>query len=175
MNLKNQKGAITLFVLVSLMFFMASIVSVQMYLQSKQTAVNREYRQIKSGYESNLTNMDSIYSKLVEMNNLDISISADNAVISDSIKKITVPIVFNNTNLDIKSIKYGWLYSSTQLQSEEYTGEDIENWTYVQIQDGNNTIMASNQYDDNGYYYLCLKVNNKEFWIDNPIEILPLA
>ena len=47
-NIKNEKGSITLFVVVSCMFFVASVVSVQMYMQSKKIAVDREYRAIKS-------------------------------------------------------------------------------------------------------------------------------
>ena len=41
-NLKNEKGSITLFVLVSCLFFIASVTCVGMYMQSKQTAVDRE-------------------------------------------------------------------------------------------------------------------------------------
>ena len=53
-NYRNQKGSITLFVLTSCLFFMASITGVFLYTQSKQIAVEREYRQIKSVYEENL-------------------------------------------------------------------------------------------------------------------------
>ena len=52
-NLKNQKGSITFFVLSSCLFLIASITGVFMYIQSKQIAVDREYRQIKSFYERN--------------------------------------------------------------------------------------------------------------------------
>ena len=54
LNLKNQRGSITVLVLSTCLFFLASITTVFMYMQSKQTAVEREYRQIKSTYESNL-------------------------------------------------------------------------------------------------------------------------
>lgn len=52
-NLRNQKGSITLFVLISCLFFVASVACVQMYMQSKKIAVDREYRAIKSNYEGN--------------------------------------------------------------------------------------------------------------------------
>lgn len=53
LNLKNQKGSITYFVLISCLFFITSVTGVFMYMQSKQIAVDREYRQIKSFYEGN--------------------------------------------------------------------------------------------------------------------------
>ena len=53
-NFRNQRGSITLYVLTSCLFFMASITGVFIYTQSKQVAVEKEYRQIKSIYESNL-------------------------------------------------------------------------------------------------------------------------
>ena len=70
MNLKSQKGSITLFVLVSCLFFLASVACVNMYMQSKQVAVDREYRQIKATYEKDINNMDSIYTELSNKNNL---------------------------------------------------------------------------------------------------------
>ena len=41
-NLRNEKGSITLFVLISCLFFVASVACVQMYMQSKKIAVDRE-------------------------------------------------------------------------------------------------------------------------------------
>ena len=54
MNLKSQKGSITLFVLVSCLFFLASVACVNMYMHSKQIAVDREYRQVKANYEKDI-------------------------------------------------------------------------------------------------------------------------
>ena len=54
LNLKSQKGSITVLALSSCLFFLASVTTVYMYMQSKQVAVEREYRQIKSIYENNL-------------------------------------------------------------------------------------------------------------------------
>ena len=39
-NLRNEKGSITLFVLISCLFFVASVACVQMYMQSKKIAVD---------------------------------------------------------------------------------------------------------------------------------------
>ena len=60
-NLKNEKGSITVFVLASCLFFIGAVACTQIYMQSKQTALEREYRQIKSNYETDSDNIDDIY------------------------------------------------------------------------------------------------------------------
>ena len=70
MDFKNQKGSVTLFVLVSCLFFIASVACVDMYMQSKQNAIDREYRQIKASYEKDINNMEEIYTELSGQNNL---------------------------------------------------------------------------------------------------------
>ena len=67
-NLRSEKGSITLFVLVSCMFFIASVACVQIYMQSKQTAVDREFSQIKDNYEGNSldeNNLKESYEKIL--------------------------------------------------------------------------------------------------------------
>ena len=77
-NLRNEKGSITLFVLISCLFFVASVACVQMYMQSKKTAVYREYRQIKSNYEGNTldeNNLKEDYIQVEKLNNTNINIT----------------------------------------------------------------------------------------------------
>lgn len=50
-NLKNEKGAITLFILASLLFFILAITSVAINLNHKQAGVEENYQKIKSSYE----------------------------------------------------------------------------------------------------------------------------
>ena len=69
-NIKNEKGSITLFVVVSCMFFVASVVSVQMYMQSKKIAVDREYRAIKSNYEGNTLEEENLKNDYIEVEKL---------------------------------------------------------------------------------------------------------
>ena len=63
LNLRNQRGSITFFILSSCLFFIASVTGVFMYMQSKQIAVDREYRQIKQVYEESLNEVDPTYEK----------------------------------------------------------------------------------------------------------------
>lgn len=60
-NLRNCKGAITLYILVSLLFFIIAIVNVQINLKSKEASVESEYQKIKASYEQQDAN--EVYSE----------------------------------------------------------------------------------------------------------------
>lgn len=168
MNIKNQKGSITLFVLISCLFFLASVASVSIYMQGKQIAVDREYRQIKANYEKDINNMNSIYVELASKNNL--SFNFGTPEINKIDKKLSVGVYVNLEYLDIKSLKYGWYYSS--ISTNNPSASTITNWTYVENQIGENEFIAINNYtEDTGYYYLCIMVDNTIFWNNNAIMI----
>lgn len=61
MNLKNNKGSITLYILVSLLFFIIAIVNVQAYLKTKESGVESEYQKIKASYEKDAS---EVYTRL---------------------------------------------------------------------------------------------------------------
>ncbi len=48
---KNEKGSITLFVLISCLFFLAIVASVSVFLINTGSSIDSQYEQIKSGYE----------------------------------------------------------------------------------------------------------------------------
>lgn len=170
MNLKSQKGSITLFVLVSCLFFLASVVSVNMYMQSKQSAVDKEYRQVKANYEKDINNMNSIYAELLGENNLSVNFGIPE--INQTNKKISVEIYLNLEYLNIKTLKYGWYYSNEEINTNYLQSNNVINWTYVENQNGENEFVASTNFtQNNGYYYLCVMINNQEIWFDYPINI----
>ena len=160
MDLKSQKGSITLFVLVSCLFFLASVACVNMYLQSKQIAVDREYRQIKANYEKDINNMDSIYADLSSKDNITVDIGT--LEINSEQEKIFTKVYTNLEYLDVKTLKYGW-YSDSNY-TEEPDISRITNWTYVEPQNGENRFIASGNYTDIKYYYLCVMVDNTMYW-----------
>ena len=161
MNLKSQKGAVTLFVLVSCMFFLASVVSVQMYMQSKQMAVDKEYRQIKANYEKDINNIDLIYTEASNKNNLSINFGIPE--FDKTKNKILVDVATNLDYSNVGTIKYGW-YSSTE-NTETPSINQISNWTYVEYERGENEFIANTELSENDrYYYLCVLINNKETW-----------
>ncbi len=83
-RLKNENGSVTLFTLVSCLFFIASVACVSIYMQSKQTAVDREYRQIKANYEVSIDELK----KSGEILSKNMSLFDDNNVL------ITIPAGF---------------------------------------------------------------------------------
>ena len=158
MDLKNEKGSITLFVLVSCMFFISTLVCMLMYMRSKQKAVDREYKQIKANYESSLENIDETYNKLAQSSDLEVEFR--DVFVDTQAKKITTTISAYILNMNVKNMKYGWFYNSTDLQNPDISA--ITDWTYVQSVEGTNKILVSKDYSEtNGYYYLCFMVNDK--------------
>ena len=63
---KNERGAISLFVLISMLFFLVIVVGVFIYFQNKETAIDSEYSQIKSSYEQDVGREDEIYAEQME-------------------------------------------------------------------------------------------------------------
>ncbi len=51
LNVNNQKGAISLFVLLSLLFFLVTVTSVSISAKNKETQVDTEIARIKAIYE----------------------------------------------------------------------------------------------------------------------------
>ena len=166
MNLKNQKGSITLFVLVSCLFFLASVACVNMYMQSKQVAIDREYRQIKANYEKDINNMDAIYEELSRKNNLVVNFGIPE--FDKTRNKVLVNVFINLEYLNINTIKYGWDYGNSL---SDLSTENISNWTYLEHQNGDNEFVASTEFkkgennEDFVYYYLCVMIDKKKYCI----------
>ena len=156
-DLKNEKGSITLFVLVSCVFFIASVACVQMYMQSKRVAVDREYRQIKSNYEGFFIDDESLrerYIQLAQLRNIDITV--ENTTKSGN--KLIVELILNTTSSEIKTIKYGWGTSPSI--------DTVSNWTFVEKESVNGKMLAINDNAGSGsQYHLFVVINNKEFYL----------
>ena len=163
-NFENQKGSITLTVLISCMFFLASVVCVQMYAQSKQNAVNNEYKQIKANYEVDVKNADTIYSELLAMQSM---VTFDLPEFDSVNTLVKVPCSIDTSIDRIKSLKYGWIYSDSTLVDPSV--DDVNDWNFTEI---NEEIVAIHKYSySSGYYYLCVMVNNIPFWKEVQIAL----
>lgn len=149
-NLRSEKGSITLFVLVSCMFFIASVACVQIYMQSKQTAVDREFRQIKDNYEGNSldeNNLKESYEKILKQKNIEINI------INTSIKDESIIVEFNVNDVDINLIKYGW--------TKEDTIDKVGKWTYIEKSSSKENMLAIyDEEEPSGDYYLFIVIND---------------
>lgn len=153
-NLRNEKGSITLFVLISCLFFVASVVCVQMYMQSKKIAVDREYRVIKSNYEGNTLeeeNLKNEYIEVEKLNNLNLNVIK--STISGNV--LNVEFTINNTDgVNIKSIKYGW--------GTRESVNTVERWNFIENSNSGSTLTATNNNaQTKGDYYLFVVVNSK--------------
>ena len=66
-NLKNNRGAITLYILVSLVFFIIAIVSVQTNLKSKEARLESEYQKIQASYAKDANEVyDNVCKEILE-------------------------------------------------------------------------------------------------------------
>ena len=153
MNLRREKGSITLFVLVSCMFFIASIACVQIYMQSKQTAVDREYRQIKSNYEQNNLEENTLkedYEQLSKLTNMGVTI-VNTTKLDNGLK---VEFTLSNPEANIKTLKYGWGTNASV--------DTVTSWTFMENSNGNESRFAFlNGTIDSGDYHLFVVVNDK--------------
>ena len=149
-NLRSEKGSITLLVLVSCMFFIASVACVQIYMQSKQTAVDREFRQIKDNYEGNSldeNNLKESYEKILKQKDVEINI------IDTSIKDESIIVEFNVNDVDINLIKYGW--------AKEDTIDKVSKWTYIEKSSSKENMLAIyDEEEPSGDYYLFIVIND---------------
>ena len=60
--LRSSKGAVTLYVLVCVIFFLIALVNVQIRLNNKEASVELEYQKIKQSYQSQ--SAEDIYKQL---------------------------------------------------------------------------------------------------------------
>lgn len=157
MNLKSQRGSITLFVLVSCLFFIASVTCVQIYMQSKQIAVDREYRQIKANYEAELANESTLkaaYTQLSQVKNLDLLL--ENSTQENN--KLILEFYLNNTeNIEIQTIQYGWGTNASI--------DTVTEWNYIEKESANDKIIViNNNVSTPGDYHLFVVIDNKEIY-----------
>ena len=60
----NQNGSISLFVLVTALFFLVVITSVGISLKNKENSIDAQFTRIKSSYEKDVGNEGNIYNTL---------------------------------------------------------------------------------------------------------------
>ena len=149
---------------ISCLFFLATVICIQMSMDSKQISAEREYRQVKANYEKDLSNADEIYEKLSLANNIDVrfaDITYNN--IDENNMDISTKIIFNSQGINVKEVKYGWVHVNDFTDTP--TSDSISNWIHVENTNGYNQIIATlNNVSNQGYYYLFLKLNNREYW-----------
>lgn len=66
-NFKKENGAISLFILVSLLFFLVIVVSVGISLKNKSGSMDRKLNTIKQSYETDIGNEDELYKEKISI------------------------------------------------------------------------------------------------------------
>lgn len=59
--MKNERGSISLFVLLSALFFLVVVTSVGVSFKNKETRIDTEFAKIKASYEKDIGNEEQIY------------------------------------------------------------------------------------------------------------------
>lgn len=65
-SVRNKRGAISLFVLLSLLFFLVLVTGVATSFKNKETTVNSQIAKVKSSYERDLGNEEQVYAKKIK-------------------------------------------------------------------------------------------------------------
>ena len=66
-NFKKENGAISLFILISLLFFLVIVVSVGISLKNKSVSMDRKLNTIKQSYETDIGNEDELYKEKISI------------------------------------------------------------------------------------------------------------
>lgn len=66
--LKSEKASISLYVLVSMLFFLIIILGLYFQVSSKTQIQNNQIEKIRKEYEKDIENMDTIYENLKDGN-----------------------------------------------------------------------------------------------------------
>lgn len=96
-NLKSEKGAITLFVLLACLFFVISLLGVYNYVQNRNQASNSEYEKVKENYEKDVGNEEIVYEKVNSSKLFFMSELEKNKVVMDR-TGVDINITISNNN-----------------------------------------------------------------------------
>ncbi len=65
LEIKDRKGAISLFVLLSALFFLAIVTAVSVSVRNKESTIDNQLNKIKNSYEVNVGNEEAIYNQKI--------------------------------------------------------------------------------------------------------------
>ena len=124
--LKSEKGSITLFVLLAMLFFVMYLVGMYMISANSESSVIEESARIKEIYEQGVNNIDDVYNTLERKNIEEVNIPKLAAGMT--------PVKWNETEL-IKTNKYDkdwYTYKDTSIEKQE----NISKWANAETEDG---------------------------------------
>ena len=161
MNLRNEKGSITVFVVASCMLFIIVALGISNFIQNKSNNEEEQYREIKKSYEKDIGNEDKIYDRL--KNNIPSSQVAfdekqDYTIPTDA-TSVTISQKFTilDNSLVINSLDYKWFKKNNEVW------EEIDNqWISLSKLDKVYTIKKDDA--QIGIYALKIRINEEEIY-----------
>lgn len=63
--LRNRKGSISLFVLLSALFFLVIVTAVAVSLKNKEASVDSQIQKVKASYEKDVGNEEAVYNQIM--------------------------------------------------------------------------------------------------------------
>ena len=152
--IKNEKGSVTLFVLIAMIFFLIVTISIYVNSQSKLQAQNAEIEQIRKNYEKNNYSeyLEHTYNDLTQ-NTTTIKFSFDGgeyAMPTTGKARIATKISIENQNpnITITEIHYQWSESSSEKPTT---------WAGTI---NNNDLVEKNDCEKTSYYLWIKTVDN---------------
>ena len=159
--LKNEKGAISLFILLTALFFLIVVTSVGINLKNKETQIDKQYEKIKTSYEKDA---EQVYNEAVSNNDW----VYDNATQTVTKGKLTLKIGdyvnydaiagvdttdINNTTIKSNGTDNG--YGDQTFDLTKYIGDN--KWRVLGAKDGKVELISADLVplsDNSVYFYL---------------------
>lgn len=164
-NNNKQKGSISLFVVLSMLFFLVIVTAISISNKNRENDLYAKSQMIKSSYEKNIGNEDMVYAKKIAKNGLITEYKKDRLVFDKNEKRIerTGIALFNseNINKDFEivftfgdEIKLGQNFQATILNSSDEIYESY-NGFYVRVdkeENGSVSLVLKGQNETNAPY-----------------------
>ena len=137
--LKNEKGAISLFILLTVLFFLIVVTSVGIFLMNKETQIDKQYEKIKTKYEKNA---EQVYEEAITRN-------------------VTFDANGGTVDIPSKKVKIGRTYGELPIPTRE--GYTFKGWNGKNMFDEETLLMAipDATYVDGYYVFTNLKAYYK--------------
>lgn len=153
-RIREEKGSITLFVLISIMFFVIVLVGLYVNSNYKVQKQNKELKEIEEKYQ--VENIDDLYNKIVKVPEKNSSVSnfqelqqklndenEDYIVLENDIETNSYLIINRTVTIDLNGFTYLINNQETNQSSIIITGENIELTIKDSGKNGNGAIVTT--------------------------------
>ena len=163
-NIRRERGAITLFVLIACLFFVFILTGVYLSLINRSQVQEQEVQQIKENYAKNINRIDEIYEEL-----------AKNAIVTlrqESVNGIWTKEVALIGNARIPEVSTATIVG--YIFNQESTENNVSNWEWETVI-GNNikelVDIRKEGVTENGIYYFWIKDSEGQVYKSNEVQV----